>query len=191
MRRAGVAVGASAAVILLLGGALLLKRDEGEPAGSAAPVLVDPVAGTLQGVKLGSNENAVVARMGDAPPWNGDQSVAPLEEDWDEIGGPSAMSITGKPNVLRYPHTTVELEDDRVIAITTAEKGATTPAGIGVGDDLGSVRSAYPALRCWDAPYGGGHGTYPVCSGRLESRRWLWFGQDPIRSIAIASRRLG
>ena len=181
----------SAVALILFGVAFLVHRDEDEPAAPAAEVLVDPLAGTVQGVKLGDNEDAVVARLGNAPPWNGDQPVEPLDEDWDEIGPPSAMTITGTYDVLRYPHTSVELEDDRVIAIITAEKGATTSTGIGVGDDLRSVRAAYPALRCWDAPHAGGHGTYPVCSGQLDSSRWLWFGQDPIRSITLASRRLG
>ncbi len=185
-------VGSTTAVALILfGAAFLVYGNEDEPAAPAARVLVDPLAGTVQGVKLGDSEDAVVARLGNAPLWNGDQPVAPLDENWDEIGPPSVMTITRTYNVLRYPHTSVELEDNRVIAIITAEEGAATPTGIGVGDDLGSVRAAYPALRCWDAPHAGGHGTYPVCSGRLDSGRWLWFGQDPIRSITLASRRLG
>ena len=135
-------VGSTTGVALILFGvAFLVNRDEDHRAAPAAQVLVDPLAGTVQGVKLGDNEDAVVARLGNAPPWSGDQPVAPLDEDWDEIGPPSAMTITDSYTVLRYPHTSVELEDDRVIAIITAEKGATTSTGIGVGDDLGSVRA--------------------------------------------------
>ena len=104
------------------------------------------------------------------------------------LGGPSAMSITGKANVLRVPahHKSSSSQDDRVIAITTAEKARETPAGIGVGDDLDSVRAAYPVLKCWDAPHAVGHGTYPVCKKILDKIRWLWLGQDPIWSIAVA-----
>jgi hypothetical protein len=191
MNRAVVMVGAMTLVsLLLLGIALLFYRDaaNSEP---AEPVLVDPVAGTVQGVALGDTRAQVEAKLGPAPPWNGDQSVAPLEEDWTEIGAPSAMSYSGRPYVLRYPHTSVELENGRVIAVTTAERGAVTPSGVGVGDDLGSVRQAYPSLNCGEAPIAGGHGGYPACRGRLAQGRWLWFGEDPIRSMSLASRRLG
>jgi hypothetical protein len=178
--------------LLLLGLALLAYEDaEGDEDGQVAPVLVDPAKGTVQGVSLGATKAQAVARLGPAPPWNGDQSVQPLKEDWDEIGAPSAMPFPGTPDVLRYDHTTVVLENGRVISVVTAERGATTPGGVGVGDDLDTVREAYPTLRCWDAPSGGGHGTYPVCSGRLSGDRWLWFGRDPIKSISLASRRLG
>jgi hypothetical protein len=163
-------------------------RDASEEA--SPPVLVDPVAGVANGVRLGETRAAAVAKLGHAPPWSGDESVEPLEEDWDEIGAPSTISLT-RPDVLRYPHTSVELDKGRVVAIVTAEQNARTPTGVRIGDELEDARRAYPALRCWHAPSGGGHGTYPVCSGRLRPGRWLWFGEDPIRSISIASRRLG
>jgi hypothetical protein len=173
--------------LLLLGLALLVYRDT-EPA--AEPVLVDPVRGTVQGVRLGDTRAEVEAKLGKAPPWNDEQSVEPLEEDWTEIGAPSSMPLTGRPYALRYAHTSVELEDGRVVAVTTAERGAVTSAGVGVGDDLDSARQAYPSLECFDAP-AGDIGEYPVCRGRLGSERWLWFGEDPIRSISLASKRLG
>jgi hypothetical protein len=193
VRRAAVLVGGvTALALVLLGVALLVYHDadKTEPARTER-VLVDPAAGTFRGVRLGATRAEAVARLGEAPPWTDDDPVEPLEEDWTEIGAPSVMTFPGTPDVLRYPRTVVELEDGRVIAIVTAELGATTPPGVAVGDDLASVRAAYPALRCWDAPVAGGHGSYPVCSGRVESRRWLWFGEDPIRSITIASVRLG
>ena len=184
-------VGAMTAVALLLLGIALLVYHDAESAEPAEPVLVDPVSGTAQGVALGDTRAAAERTLGEAPPWNDEQSTAPLEEDWTEIGAPSTMASTGTPYVLRYPHTSVELENGRVVAVVTAERGATTPAGVGVGDDLDAAREAYAGLRCWDAPAAGGHGSYPVCSGRLGARRWLWFGEDPIKSISLASRRLG
>ena len=191
MRRAGVTVGAiTVTSLLLLGVALLVYRDA-ESTEPAEPVLVDPVTGTVQSVALGDTRKEVEAKLGTAPPWNGDQAVSPLEEDWDEIGAPSSMAYAGRPYVLRYAHTSVELENGRVVAVTTAERGAVTPAGAGVGDDLDAARQAYPSLRCRDAPATGGHGSYPACSGRLSPGRWLWFGEDPIKSISLASRRLG
>jgi hypothetical protein len=178
------------AALVALGLAFFVLRDDEEDGRPATPITIDPVAGAFAGVRLGDTRAQAEARLGRAPPWNGDQSVEPLEEDWNEIGAPSHMDLSGTPYVLRYPHTTVELENGRVIAIVTAERGARTPTGIGVGDGIEAVRENYPALRCWDAAYEG-FGTYPVCSGRVKAKRWLWFGQDPIRSIAIASRRLG
>jgi hypothetical protein len=187
MLRATVIAGAIAAVVLPTL-TYIAWRDVSRE--RQAPVVVDPVAGAIDGVRLGDTRTEAVAKLGPAPPWNDEQSVEPLEEDWDEIGAPSAMSLS-RPYVLRYLHTTVELDHGLVVAIVTAERGARTPRGVRVGDDLDEVRRAYPALRCWDAPSGGGHGSYPVCSGRLRPKRWVWFGEDPIRSISVASRRLG
>lgn len=184
-------VGAMTAVaFLLLGIALLVYRDA-ESTEPAEPVLVDPVSGTAQGVALGATKAEVEAKLGNAPPWNDDESVEPLEEDWQEIGAPSGMAANQTYEALRYAHTTVELEGGHVISIVTAERGATTPAGVGVGDDLDSAQQAYPSLRCYDVSGAGGHGSYPACSGRLGPQRWLWFGEDPIRSITLASRRQG
>jgi hypothetical protein len=187
MFRTTVIAGVIAAIVLPPLAYVAWRDASDEP---SPPVLVDPVAGVADSVRLGDTRAGAVAKLGPAPPWNGDQSVEPLEEDWDEIGAPSTMSLS-RPYVLRYPHTTVELDDGRVVAIVTAERNARTPVGVRVGDALEEARRAYPALRCWDAPAGGGQGTYPVCSGRLRPGRWLWFGEDPIRSISIASRRLG
>jgi hypothetical protein len=186
MFRTTVIAGVIAAIVL----PPLAYRAWRDASKEPSPVLIDPVAGVADGVRLGDRRAAAVAKLGAAPPWNGDQPVAPLEEDWDEIGGPSSMSVT-RPYVLRYAHRTVELDHGQVVAIIIAERNARTPAGVRVGDELEEARRAYPALRCWAAPSAGGHGTYPVCSGRLQRGRWLWFGEDPIRSISIASRRLG
>jgi hypothetical protein len=188
--RSAAAIASVLAVLVALGLAFFVLRNDEEDERPARPIRVDPVAGSVASVRLGDTRAKAEARLGPAPPWNDEQSVEPLEEDWNEIGAPSGMDYRGTPYVLRYPHTTVELENGRVIAIVTAERGARTPAGIGVGDALDAARDAYPALECWDAAREG-FGTYPVCSGRVKAKRWLWFGEDPIRSIAIASRRLG
>jgi hypothetical protein len=187
MFRTTVIAGVIAAIVLPPLAFIAWRDASEEP---PPPVLVDPVAGVADGVRLGDTRGVAVTKLGPAPPWNGDESVAPLEENWDEIGAPSAVSLT-RPYVLRYPHTTVELDHGRVVAIVTADRNARTPEGVRVGDELEEARRAYPALRCWGAPSGGGNGTYPVCSGRVRPGRWIWFGEDPIRSISIASRRLG
>jgi hypothetical protein len=47
----------------------------------------------------------------------------------------------------------------------------------------------YPGLRCHRAsPAEGG---YPFCVGRLQPRRSLWYGHDPIGSITISATCFG
>jgi hypothetical protein len=62
--------------------------------------------------------------------------------------------------------------------------------GVGVGDNLGLAEDRFPSLDCGVAR-ADEYRTFPYCGGRVGPRRWIWFGQDPIRSIVLTSSELG
>jgi len=75
-----------------------------------------------------------------------------------------------------------------VYAIIVTEP-ARTLRGVAIGDDLARSRRLYE-VGCSKGVFGerigGGAFTYPTCRGTSEERIRIWFGEDPIRSIAIA-----
>jgi hypothetical protein len=187
LRRALVAVVALAAFVILGLVAAALLRGEAEP---EAKRLVDERSGSYRGVTLGGTEDEVRDALGPAPSWTENDSIAPLAEDWIEIGAPNHIPSTGSPGALRYPHVSVLLDDGRVTAIVIAETEAQSLGGVGVDDDLDDVRRAYPGLRCDEAAAGDAGATFPYCAGRVGAKRWLRFGEDPVESITIASLKL-
>jgi len=187
LRIALIAVAAFAAVVILGLVAAALLRDEAEP-GATRPV--DERSGSYRGVTLGETEAEVRDALGPAPSWTEDDSIAPLDEDWLDIGAPNQIPSTGRPGALRYPHVSVLLDDGRVTAIVIAETEAESLGGVGVEDDLDEARRAYPGLKCDEAAAGDAGATFPYCSGRVGAKRWLRFGEDPVKSITIASLKL-
>lgn len=187
MKRALVAaVVAVAAVILGLVVAALFRN---EPKRAHKQVL-DERAGSYRGVALGATRRDAVAALGPAPRWTSNDSIAPLENDWVDIGAPNEIPSPGAPGALRYPHVSVLLDDGRVTAVVVAEPEAESLRGVGVGDPLDEARKAYPGIRCGEAAKGDAGATFPYCSVRLDAKRWLRFGEDPVQSITIASLRL-
>jgi hypothetical protein len=187
MRRGLIAVVALGAVVILGLVAAALLRDEAD---AGATRRVDERSGSYRGVTLGETEAEVRDALGPAPSWTEDDSIAPLDEDWLDIGAPNHIPSTGSPGTMRYPHVSVLLDDGRVTAIVIAETEAESLGGVGVGDDLGDVRRAYPGLRCGEAAAGDAGATFPYCAGRVGAKRWLRFGKDPVESITIASLKL-
>ena len=66
---------------------------------------------------------------------------------------------------------------------------ARTMRGVAIGDDLARSRCLYD-VGCGSGVggerLGGGSLKYPTCRGTIEERIRIWFGEDPIRSIAIS-----
>jgi hypothetical protein len=151
----------------------------------APPRPLDVSAGTYGGVGLGSSSGQVRAAFGEgesAP----DGPAAPLGEEFSEIGG--ALSIPLPKNavdetrdILRFEDVAFLVADDRVYAFIAT-------AGGPVGAELESVRQAYP-LRCGTTA-GGDYREYPYCVGRLADRRYVWFGDDPVRSVTVSETSL-
>jgi hypothetical protein len=187
LRRTLILVGAAAAATVGLLAATTLLRDESEPVHKR---VVDERSGSYRGVALGTRRQETLDTLGPAPSWTPNDSIAPLEEDWVDIGAPNTIPSSGAPDTLRYPHLSVLLDNGRVTAMVIAETGAESLGGVGVGDDLDDARKAYPGLACGDAAAGDAGATFPYCSVKLGAKRWLRFGEDPVRSITIASLKL-
>jgi hypothetical protein len=148
------------------------------------------VTTSFRGVSLDDTRSDVAAALGPVPESRG-SSIAPVGEDFDEIGGPPFVATPGSTHQsLRYRDTTVLVSDNRVYGILTTDEEAETTEGVGVGDNLDVAEDAYPGLDCGVAR-AGEYRTFPYCSGRLGPGRWVWFGQDPIRSIVLTSTELG
>ncbi len=130
---------------------------------SAEPVLLDEMRGLFRGVGIGSSSAEVRGRFGEPPAFEG---FAPLEPD--TVKGPYAFSVPNNatPTVMRYERAAFILADDRVYGFVTSDEGAMLRRKVGVGD----VRA---------------------CTGRLTSRRYIWFGGDPISNITVGVSPLG
>jgi hypothetical protein len=203
---------ALAAAVLVLTGVLLRTGRRPPPAWAGAALLLiatgplvwagyrqlrplddtgDRVVATgFRGVSLGDARADVVDALGPVPESSG-SSIAPVGEDFDAIGGPPFVATPGSAHAsLRYRDATVLLSDDRVYGIVTTDDEAETSEGVGVGDNLEVAEDAYPSLDCGVAR-ASAYRTFPYCGGRLGQGRWMWFGQDPIRSIVLTETELG
>jgi hypothetical protein len=74
----------------------------------------------------------------------------------------------------------------RVYVIMSSLPGTRTTKGVRVGDDLAAARGAYRGLRCDKATDAHGASDFPYCVLQMAGRRWLYFGGDPIGTIAVA-----
>jgi hypothetical protein len=125
-----------------------------------------------------------------APPRSSSGSVAPFGDDFDSIGGPPFIATPGSNESLRYQGVTVLVSDGRVYGFVITDEEAETAEGVGVGDNLEVADETYRDLDCGIAR-ASEYRTFPYCGGRLGPRRWIWFGQDPIRSIVLTTTELG
>jgi len=74
-----------------------------------------------------------------------------------------------------------------VHSIVIDDPQAATQAGVGIGDPLAKAKKAYPTLRCTEEQDGGEYSPDPAkCTGKLADGRFIWFGNDPIRMIALS-----
>jgi hypothetical protein len=179
--------------ILLVGGVPLVwaglrQLRPLDDSGSRA-LFIEEGAGAYRGMAIGESREVVMRALGRTRPSTG--SIAPLGQDFDEIGGPPFIATPGVTHeVLRYADTTVLLTENGVYGYVITADDAETVAGVGIGDNLGVVEDRYQDLECGIAR-AGEYRTFPYCGGMLGSGRWIWFGQDPIRSIVVTRTALG
>jgi hypothetical protein len=153
------------------------------------PRLLDERAGSYRGVEFGATE-AQVRRVHGEP--GDDSGFSPLGSEFADVGGPPAVRVwppgSFKQKSLRYEGFVFLVGTEGVYAIMVTEP-ARTRRGVAVGDDLGRARRLYE-LGCGEGVagerMGGGVETYPTCKGTIDDRIRIWFGEDPIGSIAIA-----
>ena len=151
--------------------------------------LLDERIGSYRGVRFGDTE-ADVRRLLGAP--GEGEGFFPTGESYIDIGGPPAVRVW-PPNArsstaLRYEGVAFAVGTQGVYAILVTEP-ARTLRGIAIGDELARARRLY-TLGCGQGVagerIGGGSLTYPTCRGTIGERVRIWFGEDPIASIAIA-----
>ena len=154
-----------------------------------APQLLDERAGSYRGVRFGATE-AQVRQVFGTP--GGGSGFSPLGSEFHDVGGPPAVRVwppgSFTQRALRYEGVAVLVGTGGVYAIMVTEP-ARTLRGVSVGDDLVRARRLYK-LGCGEGVagerIGGGVATYPTCRGTIGGRIRIWFGEDPIGSIAIA-----
>ena len=153
---------------------------------------LDEAHASFRGVALGDAERRVVTRFG---PDQGepDGPVGPVGEDDRETGSPGTLASTpGRPRpddrtkALRYRGMSFVTNERRVYVIMSSLPGTRTTRRVGIGDDLDRARRAYRSLSCKHATYEEGGEAFAYCLGRLDRKRYLYFGGDPIGTVAIA-----
>jgi hypothetical protein len=177
--------------VILAGSLYLLlgDADESEPAPRSARV-IDEIRGTYRGVGIGDSPADVRRVFGPREYADMSEGMMPVGADFAADGGPMVVDFPEKPAadrhaVLRYDEVSFLLFDGKVFAVVVTDHGAATGRGVAIGHDMGSVEKRYQALTCGDAEPESG--PYPYCAGALKAERHVWFGQDPIGSITIAT----
>jgi hypothetical protein len=160
--------------------------------------LLDENRGTYRGVGIGASPAGVRRVLGARRFAGPDEPLTPRNaRSISAIGGPRFVRPPCRPTaggrsrvrLLRYAQASFLFCDNRVFALVVSDRGARTQAGLAIGDRLEQARRLYPGLRCHrTSPAEGG---YPFCVGRLQPRRSLWYGHDPIGSITISATCFG
>lgn len=170
----------------------------------SGPFLINEKTGELGGVPLGGDprdiERAFGTDLQDADPG---RVAVPTGQEFGDIGGPG---IVGRPVECTngpYPipgngrrrrvsgflgvGVGFELCGGKIYFAMVTTEGARTVTGIHIGGPLNRAKHVH-GLRCGES--GDSHrpaNYFPYCAGEIAPGRWVWFGRDPIRSIAIAT----
>lgn len=92
---------------------------------------------------------------------------------------------------MRYDELTVDIAPRQgAYAFFVWRPDARTTSGIRIGDRLKSAAQRHPGFRCGIRNRNSEYTPYPYCKGRVGDI-YVWFGQDPIRSITLSSTPLG
>ena len=157
---------------------------------------LDEVRGAFRGVALGDREDRVVARFAPKRPVRA-EPVSPLGSDEWSAGSPGTFSSSprkasphDRTGVLRYRGMAFVTNNGRVYVIISSLPRTRALRGVGVGDSMRDVRRAYPGLDCDTATDAHGAETFPYCGGRLREGRYLYFGGDPVGTVAVGRVRL-
>lgn len=142
---------------------------------------LDELSASYHGIRLGTPLDRVATPLGPRlhrhdNPYLPPRSTPPfLPED--------------NPGEYVYPDVEVTFLAAHVSSITVYGRGAVTRLGVRLGGALAQVGATYAAtnVRCL-APRGGSQPLDPGCQVVLGPARFLYFGGDPIRSIALSVR---
>ncbi len=158
---------------------------------------LDEMRGTIDGVGLDDPETTVFERFGSverdgrysAPvePRNAGRPVyGPGTVDGPRRGGQGGA-------LLRYSDGVFASDARRrVYYMLFTSRGLKTSRGVGIGNRLAKVKSVYGDIaRCGRRNVDSGYTAYEFCRVRLSATRWLWFGGDPVRSVALSTVAMG
>jgi hypothetical protein len=155
---------------------------------------IDELAGRYRGVALGDPRSAAIHVFGQ--PVSTKDPASPIGIDFSD-GGPISQKnppgYTRRPDLLRYDGVSVlSTPPAGIHSIVISDPGAATTKGVGIGDALAKARRLYPTLHCAKArTTSDGEPAPAYCAGRLARDRYIWFGNDPIRVIALSPTSMG
>lgn len=144
--------------------------------------------GSYKGVGIGDAVTSVRGRFGGCQSSTG--ATSPLAYDLlaehatPSTGQSSATRERDKPNLV-CPLVSFSV-DDEISSIEVVDPAAETSRGVGRGDPLAEARDAYPEVRCEVNMEGTERSSFPQCHGRLGAGPYVWFGGDPVRTIAYS-----
>jgi hypothetical protein len=152
--------------------------------------VIDEVRGTYRGVGIGDSPADVRRVFGPSGYADLSEGLMPVGAHFAEDGGPMVVELperlgADRQALLRYEDVSFLFFDGKVFAVLITEDGAATRRGVAIGHDIDSVEDRYQALTCGDAEPESG--PYPYCAGALKPDRHVWFGQNPIGSITMAT----
>lgn len=203
-------VGLAVVVLLNLTGVISDSARQPSARGTSGPSLVvDARAGRAGSFGLSDRPATASGTYGPSQKTASGPGGLPIGVDADAIGRPGGYAFpapcdepqpdragtVGELGVteLSFRGVGVDFCRERAFVIVVTGRGSQTTRGARIGEPLEQARSRHPSLRCAMSP---GSTTppvpvFPYCTGRIAKRRYLWLGQDPVSSIAIASVRLG
>ena len=158
------------------------------------PGRIDEVAGTYRGVGIADSAAEVKRVFGEQRPTGDEEAGTPLRYPEGGDSGPWAIQFGDDDPFgpsFRYYDVAFDFSGVELGAFTVVEPGAVTARGIEIGDELEAAGAAYPELECGTVNEDTEYEPYPACSGKLAPARYVWFGGDPIKSVAISTHELG
>ena len=192
---------AACAVYLLASGFFGCGADDPVPSASDPLRLIDERAGTYRGAGIGQSRNELVRHLGKPPaePQNEAGRMAPLSLRPDDLAAlpgalpPQEVSTHDRARIkaVRYKNVSFLVAPDvGTYTVMVADPDARTSRGVRIGRPLASARDVYPDLSCGRKNVETEYRQFAYCTGEVATRRYIWFGGDPIRSIAITVRPL-
>jgi hypothetical protein len=181
-------------VLLLCAGCSWLGND---PVATGPKVRsIDEDAGSYMGVALGDTRSDVHHAFG--KPAETSDPAFPLGSEFDD-GGPlmqryAPLGYSKRPSLDRWEDASFLSTSlpSGVWTIVVDDPRAATQRAVAIGDPLSTARARYPGLRCEKERDAGEYGTDPpYCTGKLADDRYIWFGNDPIRIIALSKTPMG
>jgi hypothetical protein len=149
-------------------------------------VVVDEHRGSVGGLRLGATLADVFEVFGpgiiDPPPSRNPKAPAlpgGLEAPPGSRPG-TRISRVAYSDALVYV-----AESCGVYAICVWRKGTSTACGVHLGDSRASIQARHHDSQCGHVHDDLEHPGYKYCRARVGAH-YLWFGEDPIRSVAIA-----